>query len=546
MPAQRHQPRPSPVGAPDTSVLVVGAGPTGLLLACALRRHGVDCVLVDAYDEPLGWDRATIVHPRSLQIFESLGVVDQLLDAGVHVRGCRIHADGRLLAAPDYTANRTRYPFDIGLSEETTERVLTDYLLLHGGAVTRSTRLVDLQQGEDRVTATLESGGQQRSLTAAWVVGCDGYRSTVRTAAGIAFEETVPDSPWAVFDTGLENWSAEWDLVFAFFDDPLVILTPLPGRRFRVYLRPGSRTADLEATALAVVGRYSPGVAFVDIRNPMRFLCHARVAERFRAGRVLLAGDAAHACSPTEGHEMNTGLQDAYNLGWKLAHVCQGEAGEALLDSYEGERRPVAVRVVESGAASDAAQSRLDEAERVARNAGVSAAFGDAESAHLEAVAAAEVDRDYSGSPIVVGRPAYEVDGVPAGRLVPVTAPVCPVDGPPRPLHELAHRLGHTVLVLGGPTTTPTEVAAVLDDLVAVPALGFLESSFGFVVEDEAPDTSPQGLGTMRTETADQLGVGRLSVLVVRPDRYVGLRWDDQDAAGVVAAVSGYVERLAT
>ena len=138
-------------------------------------------------------------------------------------------------------------------------------------------------------------------------------------------------------------------MVFAHLDQPPVILTPLPGRRWRAYLRPTSETSDLVAEAEEVLLRYVPGVGFAGVENPARFRCHSRVAARYRSGRVLLAGDAAHACTPAEGHGMNTGLQDAFNLGWKLALVCRGEAGAGLLDTYEAERRPVAELVVSVG-----------------------------------------------------------------------------------------------------------------------------------------------------------------------------------------------------
>jgi 2-polyprenyl-6-methoxyphenol hydroxylase-like FAD-dependent oxidoreductase len=159
--------------APDTPVLVFGAGPTGLLLACELRRRGVECLLVDAYDAPLGWDRATVIHPRSLQIFESLGVVGEFFDAGVIVRGSRFFSDGESLGGFDFTANLTRYPFDVGLSEETTERILAAYLERHGGAVTRSIRLVGLEPGPDAVTATLEAQGERRDVYG-FIVGVAG------------------------------------------------------------------------------------------------------------------------------------------------------------------------------------------------------------------------------------------------------------------------------------------------------------------------------------------------------------------------------------
>jgi len=513
---------------PDTSVLIVGAGPTGLLLACALRRRGVDCVIVDAYDEPLGWDRATVIHPRSLQIFETLGVVDQFTAAGVHIQGCRVNADGTVLGQKDYALNRTRFPFDLGLSEETTERILTGYLDGADGEIVRGTRLVRLDQRADRVVATLETHGERRDLTAAWVVGCDGYRSTVRDAAGIAYEGHVADEPWAVFDAGLDGWNAEWDLVHAYFDDPLVILTPLPGERFRVYSRPQSRETDLEGDARAVLERYSPGVTFAEVQNPMRFLCHSRVAGAFRSGRVLLAGDAAHACSPTEGHGMNTGLQDAHNLGWKLAHICRGEAGEVLLDSYDAERRPVAERIVETGAAADAAQARLDQLERAARNARVTATFSDPDAVQLELASGAEVDRYYDQSSVVSGAPQSDVLGPAAGRLLPLTTPARAADGQEGALHDFARRLGHTVLVLGGPGTPAGAVAGVLDRIATVAENPFVEAAYGFVVGD----SDDPRVGTMPAETAGELGVTDLTVLAIRPDRFIGMRRDGSDVDG--------------
>ena len=526
------------LAAPDTPVLVVGAGPTGLLLACALRRRGVDCVLIDAYDAPLGWDRATVIHPRSLQIFEALGVVDEIVDAGVHIKGCRIHADAVVLGYEDYSGNTTRYPFDIGLSEETTERVLRGYLEDHGGAVVPSTRLVGLEQHDDRVTATMETHGERRTITASWVVGCDGYRSTVREAGGIGYASTVADQPWAVFDAGLAGWNAELDVTHAFFDEPLVIMTPLPGERFRVYSRPESRQSDLEGDARAVIDPYSPGVTFTDVRNPTRFLCHARVADRFRTGRVLLAGDAAHACSPTQGHGMNTGLQDAHNLGWKLAHVCRGEAGETLLDSYQAERRPVAELIVASGAAADAAQARLDQAERAARNAAVVATFSDPDAVQLELASGAEIDRYYSRSAIVSGAPQDGLPGPAAGRLLPLTAPVRTAEGQEGALHDLARRVGHTLFVLGAGVPA-ADVAAVLDRLGSVAGAPFVEAAYGLVV-----GAGDERVGTMTAETAQQLGVAGLTVLAIRPDRYIGMRRDGADTEET-AYLTDYLATLA-
>ena len=517
---------------PSPQVLVVGAGPTGLLLTAELARRDVSCLLIDALDAPQGWDRATVVHERSLEIFEALGIADPLVDAGVKTRGARFHSNGEVVAELSLDLTESRYGYQLGLSEEVTESVLTEYLESAGGAVTRSTRLVELEPGESSVTATIESDGERRRVVAEWVVGCDGHRSFVREAAGIDFRGTTIEAPWAVFDATVDGWEDDYDLVFAFLDQPPLILTPLPERRWRAYARPTSDSSDLVAEAEGVLRRYKPAARFAGVENPARFHCHSRVASRYREGRVLLAGDAAHACSPNEGHGMNTGLQDAFNLGWKLAMVCRGAAGPGLLDTYETERRPVAELVVASGAEVEAAHALTGAAERAARDAGLREALADPELAHHEAAAASEIDRVYPSSRAVAG------DDGPSpgpGRLLPDTGQVEPADGDPRPLHELTHRPGHTLVVIGGPDADPDRVA----ELVAE-----LERHVGAVVAGVVGlSTDPEGarVGQLDESVAAELGVAGVTVVAVRPDRYIGLR----DDRGDPRAVQAYLDALA-
>jgi 2-polyprenyl-6-methoxyphenol hydroxylase-like FAD-dependent oxidoreductase len=519
------------IGDPSPQVLVVGAGPTGLLLAAELERRDVRCTLIDALDAPRGWDRATVVHSRSLEILEALGIADRFLAEGVRIRAARFHSDGELLGELDLDLTGSRYGFDLGLSEEVTESVLTDYLAAQGGAVTRSTRLVGLEPGEDAVTATLERAGQRRAVVVQWVVGCDGLHSAVRQAVGIEFPGSDIEALWAVFDATLEGWNDDYDVVSAHLDQPPVILTPLPGRRWRVYLRPTSETSDLVAEAGQVLRRYAPAVEFAGVENPTRFRCHSRVAARFRSGRVLLAGDAAHACTPAEGHGMNTGLQDAFNLGWKLALVCRGEAGAGLLDTYEGERRPVAERIVSSGADVERAHALTDAGERAERDAEIRQTFADPDAAHHEAAAASELDRSYPRSRAVAGD---DGSGLAPGLLLPDTPPVEPVEGEPRPLHALTHRRGYTLLVLGGPQADPARVAELVTEL---------EGRSGPVVDAVVGLSTRPGapaVGRMDESVAAQLGVVGVRVMGVRPDRYIGLR----DDSGDLRAVEGYLNAL--
>ncbi len=509
-----------------TQVLISGAGPTGLLLAVELCRRGVDCVIVDELDSPRGWDRATVIHARSMEIFEALGVADRFLGEGVKVRAARFRSNGEILGELDLELSGSRYGFDLGLSEQVTEQLLTRYLESIGGTVTRSTRLVRFVDGPDGVIAMLERDGESFEVAADWLVGCDGLHSVVRGHSGIEFAGSDIEAPWAVFDAAVAGWEQEFDVVAGFLERPPVIMTPLPARRWRVYMRPTSDEVDLVAEAGEVLHRYVPGARFTEIENPARFRCHSRVADSYRSRRVLLAGDAAHACSPAEGHGMNTGLQDAFNLGWKLALVCCGAAGEGLLDTYETERRPVAERIVASGADAEASQALNDAAARSERDASMRLTFGDPETSHHEAAAAAEIDRSYAGSPIVSGAPSA---GVASGSLLPDTAPVEHPAAESAPLHHLAHRPGHTVMVLGGPAADPGAVAELVEGLEATyggsPAV---DAFFGFSVR---PGGS--AVGRIDAGVAERLGIDGVTILAIRPDRYVGLRHDGAEPEAV-------------
>jgi 2-polyprenyl-6-methoxyphenol hydroxylase-like FAD-dependent oxidoreductase len=515
------------MGDSEPKVLVAGAGPTGLLLAAELVRRDVPCLLIDALDAPQGWDRATVVHERSLEIFEALGIADPLIAQGVKTRGARFHSGGEVLAELSLDLTGSRYGYQLGVSEEVTESVLTAYLEAEGGAVTRSTRLVELEPREDTVAATLERDGERRRVVAKWVVGCDGHRSFVREAAGIDYPGTTIQAPWAVFDATIEGWDDDYDLVFPMLDQPPLILTPLPGKRWRAYVRPTTDSADLVAEAAEVLERYAPGATFAAVENPTRFHCHSRIAERYRAGRVLLAGDAAHACSPAEGHGMNTGLQDAFNLGWKLAAVCRGEAGTGLLDTYELERRPVAELVVAAGSEVEESQALTDAGERAERDARIREAFIDPEVAHHEAAAASEIDRQYPRSCAVAG----DGDGMlRPGRLLPDSALVAPAGGEPQPLHELAHRPGLTLFVLGGPEAATGRLAGLVAQLEEHAGAAGVGAVVGL-----ATDPEDDRVGSMSESVAADLGVAGVTVIAVRPDRYVGFRDDSGDAEAVGA-----------
>lgn len=476
-------------GVERTSVLIVGAGPTGLLLAAELHRRGASCKLIDAQPEPLRWDRATVIHPRSLELFESLGLVDRFLEAGTKQRNIKMYSGGELLGSLDLAECGSPYGFNLGLSEEVTEAILSHYLRALGGVVHRSARLVAATTCGDGVLAEIEQDGSRYRVRAEWLVGCDGLHSRTRELGGMVLEGHDIDAPWAVFDATIAGWTDDFEVNVGYLDSVPVILTALPARRWRVYLRPSSAESDLAEDAASTVRRYLPAATFVDVANPTRFHCASKVANRFRSGRVLLAGDAAHLCSPAQGHGMNTGLQDAFNLAWKLALVCDGAADASLLDSYEAERRPIAEMVARSGDLTEQGQMVAGAAQRRDRDAAIRNTFTAPVSRHNEIVAETELNVDYSASPIVFGASGGALS---AGQRGPSTIPV--------------RSAGHTLVLARDTTAEDGEFA-------------HLRNALQIVVEG-----SPVFENVQTVDMNDSSGNSETTLLAVRPDGYVGMR----------------------
>jgi hypothetical protein len=278
--------------------------------------------------------------------------------------------------------------------------------------------------------------------------------------------------------------------------------------------------SDLVADAVSTIRLYEPAVSFIDVENPTRFYCHTKVATQFRAGRILLAGDAAHLCSPAEGHGMNCGLQDAVNLAWKLALVCQGAAEPGLLDSYEAERRPVAEMIAQSGDVTERAQTLTDSTERDSRDKAMRAVFAGPTALHHEVVAETELNVNYSGSTIVCGDTNSHLA---PGQRFPDTIPVQLLDRGPCRLHELTRRAGHTLVPLGGPTARASALAELLATLqkLATGSL-LLEAAVAIGTRPDLPDH----IGRFEPAAADLLGVQDITLFAVRPDGYIGLRSD--------------------
>ena len=339
------------------TVLIVGAGPTGLTLACELARRGVTFRLIEAAPGPQPGSRGKGIQPRTLEVFDDLGIVDRVIANGRMAMPIRSTApDGQVTlggAEPETLRDRPDIPYSASLitPEWRVEEALRLRLAELGGAVEFGTALGSFEQSDEGVSALVVKGGVAKTITACWLVGCDGGHSVVRKQAGIAFEgETRDEVRMIVADAEVDGLDRDaWHMWR--HEEGLVSLCPLPSTntfQYAASIAPG-QAPELSLANMQAILERRIGRTDIRLHEPewsSLWRANIRLANRYREGRVFLAGDAAHIHSPAGGQGMNTGIQDAYNLGWKLAAVAKGAARDALLDSYEAERRPVAAGVL--------------------------------------------------------------------------------------------------------------------------------------------------------------------------------------------------------
>ncbi|CEA07773.1 Pentachlorophenol 4-monooxygenase [Arthrobacter saudimassiliensis] len=350
-------------------VLIIGAGPTGVFLATELQLQGLTPLLLDKDPEPTKVNRAQGLHARSIEILDSRGLAGPLLDAGT-----QYPADGffaGITPARPVQLDST-HPYVLGIPQTVTERLLTQHALARGIEIRRGTEITGFAQDDDAVTAVLADGTE---LRARWLVGADGGRSTIRRAAGIGFPGEPPKREWIRADAEVTAEAEEVAAVVARVRETHRDFGLMPGSE-GVYgiVVPADgvaedRTAPPTLDELREQLRRYAGTDF-GVHAPRwlsRFGDATRLAERYQTGRVLLAGDAAHVHPPFGGQGLNLGLQDAFNLGWKLAAAVQGWAPPGLLDSYEAERRPVAAAVLDNTRAASELTSQEPGAQAVRR-----------------------------------------------------------------------------------------------------------------------------------------------------------------------------------
>ncbi|HET7923645.1 MAG TPA: FAD-dependent monooxygenase [Rhodanobacteraceae bacterium] len=505
----------------DTDVLIVGAGPTGLMLANQLARRGVRHLLIDRHGGPARETRALGVQARTLEIYQKLGIVDRALELGTPGYGANLWANGvKKGHVPLGDAGReiTPYPYILILGQDDNERIMGERLTALGGAVQWNTELTALEQRTDRVAATLKMpDGATRTIEAAWVAGCDGARSAVRELNALDFPGAPYEHVFFVADVEMTGTMVPDEVNVYLWKSGFHLFFPMRGAdHWRIVgivpkeLRGNDKLA-FDAVVPSMRNEAGAALAFKSCSWFSTYRIHHRAAAEFRKGRCFVLGDAAHIHSPVGAQGMNTGLQDAYNLAWKLALVVQGKADAALIDSYAAERMPVAQRLLRSTdegfkfIVSDSAFAGLMRTQVVARLAGFAMKFRRVQLTAFRTVSQTGIE--YRKSPLSDGT-------LPDGA---------PQAGDRFPWLKLA-------LGSGGPVE---DLFATLDDL------RFHLFAFGQAAPAGLPDFG--GLVATHEVPADAANDAALahakipqpSFYLVRPDGYVGLCGATLDAESI-------------
>lgn len=518
---------------------IVGAGPVGLTLACLLRSQGRRVQIHEQETSKPKISKAFAIHARTLELLRRIGVDEAVLQEGRAIRRMSLYSEKQRLGTIDFRHLKSEFPFFISIPQYRLEAILTERFAALGGEILAGQRFIELEQDKmasDSVTVVTEDGVGRHEQAYRYLVGCDGSHSAVRKHLGIAFKGDTYDSEFLVVDARIAWKGNRYEAHTFLSSRGYLMIMPFAGLKHRIVTDIPSGHFKAPPT-LEEVHELLQSKGFDDIRlsepdwiSNTRY--HKRLADRFRAGNVFLAGDACHIHSPVGGQGLNTGIQDAFNLGWKLALALSGRASERLLDSYDRERRPIARTVL---ANTDAMTRRFADKnpvkvtlrklllpilfslpklqKKLVENAsGVAIHYGD----YLDAT------------------PVVKAKALSGRRLPDVMVRVGDVR---QRLHRLLPPHGFALLAIH-------RVAAAQEEITVLEQLCGHRPSDLRLIALSALGAEPIGLLHLEADPLQALAPMGKSLILVRPDGYIAYAADDWRPHGIETVLANYFAPL--
>ncbi len=540
--------------AATPDVLIIGAGPVGLTLASDLRRRGISFRIIESAGQAVQQTKAVGVQARTLELLAKMGVANTAIERGLTTSLFSIYSEGKRLIRIDFKEHlrESPYPYVLLLPQNETEQVLTEYLQSQGAIIEWQRELVQLKQDEQGVEAALRHpDGAVERVRVGWLVGCDGAHSTVRHLLGLSFAGTSFEQSFASFAVGNVRltWDLSYDEIFAFLHRGNFIgYFPLADGRHRVVIayapdKAPTGEVTLEEIQQSIDTCGPQGARASEPAELTRFHVNQRRTEHYRSGRIFLAGDAAHIHSPIGAQGMNTGIQDALNLGWKLALVVKGQASARLLESYEAEREQVGEALLRGTDRTTHLALTRNPLLVALRDALAPILFSSLPaSAHRLAETLAELNIVYAPSPIVVDQ-RDKKGTLRAGDRAPNALVRTREGAESQPLFEIFNSQRSILLMLAA----HQEAAAVerqWGEIVALLSGGYQETIEAYLVTEKATSGLEQEAHQILHDETGELHqhyeAEQGGLVLIRPDGYIGV-WGQ---FGATEPLRGYVKAL--
>lgn len=519
--------------------MIVGAGPAGLMMACLLARLGITFRIIDKKQERTLASNATWIQTRTIELFDQIGLTDRFIKVGHPCDAINLYADGKPLSKLSLKYIDSIYPFILMLPQSKTEKILEEYLKELNYSVERSLELVDIQYNNETATSTLRhANGHTETVTSDWLVACDGANSIVREKCGFHFPGEDLTEQFMVADATIDFSYLSKDEIHLFFDPGILLAAfPLGANKYRLAANihlDHPRKFFTEHEVIEIVQERAHGKYYVtDIAWVSLFWIHGKIVEHMQKGPIFLVGDAAHIHSPAGGQGMNTGLQDTFNLAWKLALVIKAKAKPSLLESYQTERHQVAKEVVEQN--EYFTKMALFDDGFISKLQKFSKALSNENNINLEKEISEQLtllDIKYSNSPIIDYK--NESHSLQSGERAP------DVFVGQSTLYRYLSHTQHTILVFTG-SNPSEEILEKINDLQKSLANQYPDLIKAYIVHKEPLKTFASSIVDTNWVIHASYRVKSPAIYIIRPDTYIAYYSENLDIQSIEKFLRTYL-----